>query len=110
MQWGQRRLRTRRSSAVAAARYGSLSARPSATVSRLGVAGMAELLYTTGGGQAWLGDAAQALRDVCEPDSVDLIMTSPPFALLNQKDYGNESQDDYVRWFQPFADEFWRVL
>jgi site-specific DNA-methyltransferase (cytosine-N4-specific) len=41
---------------------------------------------------------------------VDLIVTSPPFALLHKKEYGNESQDDYVRWFQPFADEFWRVL
>ena len=71
---------------------------------------MTQLLYSTGNGQAWLGDAVEALRDVCEADSVDLIVTSPPFALLNQKDYGNQSQDDYVRWFQPFADEFWRVL
>jgi site-specific DNA-methyltransferase (cytosine-N4-specific) len=47
---------------------------------------------------------------VCEPESADLIITSPPFALLNKKDYGNESQEDYVRWFQPFADEFWRIL
>lgn len=79
-------------------------------MSRLVTTGMAELLYSTGSGQAWLGDAPTALRDLCEPDSVDLIVTSPPFALLNQKDYGNQSQDDYVRWFQPFADEFWRVL
>jgi DNA modification methylase len=57
-----------------------------------------------------LGDAGTTVRDVCETDSVDLIVTSPPFALLNQKEYGNQSQDDYVRWFQPFADEFWRVL
>jgi site-specific DNA-methyltransferase (cytosine-N4-specific) len=71
---------------------------------------MAELLYTTGIGSAWVGDCAATLRHECEADSVDLIVTSPPFALLNQKDYGNESQDDYVRWFQPFADEFWRVL
>jgi DNA modification methylase len=69
-----------------------------------------ELLYRTGSGNAWLGDAAMDLSKVCEPDSVDLIMTSPPFALLNQKEYGNQSQDEYVRWFQPFADEFWRVL
>lgn len=70
----------------------------------------AELRYSTESGQAWLGDAATALREVCKPESTDLIVTSPPFALLNQKDYGNERQDDYVRWFQPFADEFWRVL
>jgi DNA modification methylase len=71
---------------------------------------MAALIYSTRLGSAWLGDAAGTLRQVCEPDSVDLIVTSPPFALLNKKAYGNESQGDYVRWFQPFADEFWRVL
>ena len=71
---------------------------------------MGELVYRTPAGEAWLGDAGETLRDVCAADSVDLIMTSPPFALLNKKEYGNQNQDDYVRWFQPFADEFWRVL
>jgi site-specific DNA-methyltransferase (cytosine-N4-specific) len=71
---------------------------------------MVELVYKTMHGEAWTGDAAEALRELCADDSIDLIVTSPPFALLNKKDYGNESQDDYVRWFQPFADEFWRVL
>ena len=71
---------------------------------------MPSLLYKTDAGQAWLGDAAETLQTVALPESVDLIVTSPPFALLNKKDYGNESQEDYVRWFQPFADEFWRVL
>lgn len=71
---------------------------------------MPDLVYSTSSGQAWVGDAAVDLRNVCEPDTVDLIVTSPPFALLHKKDYGNESQEDYVRWFQPFADEFWRVL
>jgi DNA modification methylase len=71
---------------------------------------MSEVLYKSGFGEARLGDAMAVLREACETDSVDLIVTSPPFALLNQKEYGNQSQDDYVRWFQPFADEFWRVL
>jgi len=71
---------------------------------------MSDVLYTTSFGEAWVGDAATALRNAVDDDSVDLIVTSPPFALLNQKEYGNQSQDDYVRWFQPFADEFWRVL
>ena len=43
-------------------------------------------------------------------DSVDLIVTSPPFALQRPKEYGNESQESYKTWFMPFADEFWRVL
>jgi DNA modification methylase len=71
---------------------------------------VADVVYKTVLGTAWSGDAAEALREICSDDSVDLILTSPPFALLNKKDYGNESQDDYVRWFQPFADQFWRVL
>jgi site-specific DNA-methyltransferase (cytosine-N4-specific) len=71
---------------------------------------MVDLVYRTDQGSAWSGDAAESLRKLCEDDSIDLIVTSPPFALLNKKDYGNENQDDYVRWFQPFADEFWRVL
>jgi site-specific DNA-methyltransferase (cytosine-N4-specific) len=50
------------------------------------------------------------LRGEALGDSVDLIVTSPPFALLREKEYGNKSQDEYVAWFQEFADEFWRVL
>jgi site-specific DNA-methyltransferase (cytosine-N4-specific) len=30
--------------------------------------------------------------------------------LQRPKEYGNESQESYVDWFLPFADEFWRVL
>src|SRR5881227_3099343 len=70
---------------------------------------MTEPVYNTALGQAWLGDAVETLRGV-ESDCVDLVVTSPPFALVNKKDYGNEAQAEYVRWFQPFADEFWRVL
>jgi hypothetical protein len=61
-------------------------------------------------GQAWLGDAVETLEDHLDDESVDLIVTSPPFALQRPKEYGNESQDGYVEWFMQFADEFWRVL
>ena len=44
------------------------------------------------------------------PGSVHLIMTSPPFALTRKKDYGNEQEDAYLRWFQPFAEQFFRIL
>jgi len=37
-------------------------------------------------------------------------MTSPPFALQRKKEYGNPSPEEYVKWFLPFADEFWRIL
>jgi site-specific DNA-methyltransferase (cytosine-N4-specific) len=42
--------------------------------------------------------------------SVDLIMTSPPFGLVRKKDYGNADADEYVDWFRPFAASFRRVL
>jgi DNA modification methylase len=71
---------------------------------------VADLVYKSAQGAAWAGDAQEVTRELCVDESVDLIVTSPPFALLNKKDYGNETQSDYVRWFQPFADEFWRVL
>jgi DNA modification methylase len=66
--------------------------------------------YRTDSGCAWLGDAIETIQEHCEDESVDLIMTSPPFALQRPKEYGNETQENYVAWFSPFADEFWRVL
>jgi DNA modification methylase len=68
------------------------------------------LAYSTELGHAWLGDALETVEDHCEDESVDLIMTSPPFALQRPKEYGNESQEAYKDWFLQFADEFWRVL
>jgi DNA modification methylase len=66
--------------------------------------------YQTEGGEAWLGDAIETLQNEVDDASVDLIMTSPPFALQRPKEYGNETQEGYKQWFLPFADEFWRVL
>ena len=42
--------------------------------------------------------------------SVDLIMTSPPFALTRKKDYGNKQESDYIKWFSDFATQFYRIL
>jgi len=42
--------------------------------------------------------------------SVDLIMTSPPFALTRKKDYGNKQENEYIEWFRDFADQFHRIL
>ncbi len=67
-------------------------------------------MYSTTLGTAWLGDAVDVLEKEVDDQSVDLILTSPPFALQRPKEYGNESQGSYVDWFMPFADEFWRVL
>ena len=59
--------------------------------------------------QILLGDCGDILRDF--PDnSVDLIFTSPPFALQRQKAYGNKDQSEYVDWLLTFAPEIRRVL
>ena len=42
--------------------------------------------------------------------SIDLIVTSPPFALTRKKDYGNEQEDKYLEWFKSFAKQFHRIL
>jgi site-specific DNA-methyltransferase (cytosine-N4-specific) len=44
------------------------------------------------------------------PDnSANLVMTSPPFALKRQKEYGNVSAREYVDWFLPFAEQMSRI-
>ena len=43
-------------------------------------------------------------------DSVDLIVTSPPYADQRRATYGGVAPDAYVEWFMPYADEFLRVL
>jgi site-specific DNA-methyltransferase (cytosine-N4-specific) len=66
-------------------------------------------LYYTEKGHAYVGDALDLLRDL--PDnSVDLVMTSPPFALQRQKRYGNVEETEYVAWLIPFGKEVFRVL
>lgn len=42
--------------------------------------------------------------------SVDLFVTSPPFGLVREKDYGNVQADEYIDWFRPFATHFHRAL
>ena len=60
-------------------------------------------------GEMVLGDSLNVLVNM-EDRSVDLIMTSPPFALVRKKEYGNVPADEYVDWFRPFAEQFKRVL
>jgi site-specific DNA-methyltransferase (cytosine-N4-specific) len=43
-------------------------------------------------------------------ESIDLICTSPPFALVRKKEYGNVDAHEYVEWFKVFAREFYRIL
>ena len=60
-------------------------------------------------GEAWRGDSRNLLKRI--PDgSIDLILTSPPYALLREKEYGNTPEHRYVRWFRPFAKQMHRIL
>lgn len=60
-------------------------------------------------GAAFLGDSLDLLREL-PTGSVNLVVTSPPYALHFKKEYGNETKDRYVEWFLPFAREIFRVL
>lgn len=65
--------------------------------------------YSTPTGAAFLGDSLPLLRNI-PANSIDLVITSPPFALTRKKEYGNEPIDRYLQWFMPFCLEIKRVL
>lgn len=58
--------------------------------------------YHTNRGAAFVGNSMSLLEEI-EDSSVNLVLTSPPFALLRAKEYGNVSQADYVEWLSAFA-------
>ncbi len=65
--------------------------------------------YRTQRGAAFLGDSLALMRQI--PDgAVNLIMTSPPFALKRKKEYGNVHAQEYVDWFLPFAEQMKRII
>jgi site-specific DNA-methyltransferase (cytosine-N4-specific) len=66
-------------------------------------------VYTTGRGAAYLGDSMELLAQLPD-ESVDLVVTSPPFALLRQKAYGNKDQVEYIDWLCGFGIQVRRVL
>src|SRR5262245_23061517 len=65
--------------------------------------------YTTSLGRCYHADALEVLREL-PPDSVSLVLTSPPFALRRRKAYGNVEPAEYIEWFLPFAEEIHRIL
>lgn len=68
-----------------------------------------KIAYETELGSAIQGDSRDAMKLMAD-GSVDLIVTSPPFALKRKKEYGNEDEDKYVEWFDDFASQFKRIL
>jgi len=69
-----------------------------------------EPYYSTKLGAAYLGDAREILAAPELDGQVDLIMTSPPFALRRKKEYGNVDAIDYIAWFLEFGRLFHRLL
>jgi site-specific DNA-methyltransferase (cytosine-N4-specific) len=65
--------------------------------------------YRTGFGALYEGNAAELLKGL-RAKSVNLVITSPPYALHFKKEYGNVDKDAYVAWFRPFAEQIYRVL
>jgi site-specific DNA-methyltransferase (adenine-specific) len=54
-------------------------------------------------------DCQEALKKIPN-ESVDLIVTSPPYADQRKNVYGGVHPDDYVEWFLPIADALYHVL
>jgi site-specific DNA-methyltransferase (cytosine-N4-specific) len=54
--------------------------------------------------------AAESVLSELAAASVDLLVTSPPFALLRQKSYGNLEQCAYVDWLVAFGPLVKRIL
>ena len=55
------------------------------------------------------GDCLDVLSQLPD-DSVDLIITSPPYADQRKHTYGGISADSYVDWFLPVTAQLKRVL
>ena len=66
-------------------------------------------LYTTPFGKCYCADSLEFMKGI-PTGSIDLVVTSPPYALHFKKEYGNADQHKYIDWFLPFALEIKRVL
>ena len=65
--------------------------------------------YATNWGAAYSGDSLPLLREL-PSECIDVVITSPPYALEFKKEYGNVAKSKYVDWLKPFGQEIWRIL
>ncbi len=68
-----------------------------------------DYIYKTNLGKAFCGDSLELIPQL-EDNSIDLVMTSPPFALLRKKEYGNKEQNEYVEWLAKFGELIYSKL
>lgn len=66
---------------------------------------MTEKIYTN----IILGDCSGELKNL-QDNSIDLIITSPPYADSRISSYGGIKPDKYVAWFLPISGELLRIL
>ena len=66
-------------------------------------------VYVTDLGAAYCGDSRELLARM-PSGSVNLVVTSPPFALQRQKAYGNKDQEEYIEWLSEFAKLVYRGI
>jgi DNA modification methylase len=71
---------------------------------------MSNIFFKTDFGKIFHGDSLQILAENIKANSIDLIMTSPPFGLVRKKDYGNVDAADYIDWFRSFGKLFKKIL
>ena len=55
------------------------------------------------------GDSKEVLK-LLPANSVNLIVTSPPYADQRKNTYGGIHPDKYVKWFLPISEQLLRVL
>lgn len=79
------------------------------TSQRTAQSAAAGVAYRTRLGKAVVADSLGVLKTL-KAASVQLVLTSPPFALTRSKAYGNEPSSEYLAWLLPFAREVHRVL
>jgi DNA modification methylase len=68
-----------------------------------------ESVYETELGAMYCGDSLEFMHGLPQ-DSIDLVVTSPPYALHFKKVYGNADQNQYVSWLVPFCQEVKRII
>lgn len=56
------------------------------------------------------GDCLEVLKRQASDNSIDLIITSPPYADRRAHTYGGVKPEQYVDWFLPRSEELLRVL
>ena len=57
----------------------------------------------------YLGDCLDELKKI-DNNSIDLIVTSPPYADQRKSTYGGIRPNKYVDWFLPISEQLFRVL